>query len=304
MARWYGLGGSWISDGLPHYIALDRKPDAGCEIHDTCCSESGLICQIELVKEPQSDEFATTDAPKKPPITNMSGINVAFCLTKLWHHTRRIVVGNLAFSSVNTCVQMDKAGLGYIGVVKNATKYFPMAALQRVILPRKGNFVGMTTKADGTTIASYVWCDRKRRYFVASAGSLADGEPWTRIRRRETGDGSGNRQTNDVFISIPMPVATEMYYSAANKIDMHNKVRAECGIDHRLKTNDWATRVNFGILGMLFTDAYLLYKGCRGVNAKLSPKLFFAQLADCLIDISIPNSQGKLTRGQKRSRRI
>ena len=55
-----------------------------------------------------------------------------------------------------------------------------------------------------------------------------------------------------------MSVATEVYYKAANKINMHNKVQVECAIDIRFKNNNWATRVNFWILGMLFTDAYLL----------------------------------------------
>jgi hypothetical protein len=29
---WYRLGGDWFNEGLPHYVAIDRKPEDGCEI--------------------------------------------------------------------------------------------------------------------------------------------------------------------------------------------------------------------------------------------------------------------------------
>ena len=48
MIRWYGMGGSWISEGLPHYSMIDRKPDNGCEIRDSCCAVTGIMCQIQV----------------------------------------------------------------------------------------------------------------------------------------------------------------------------------------------------------------------------------------------------------------
>ena len=94
-----------------------------------------------------------------------------------------------------------------------------------------------------------------------------------------------------------MPVATGMYYNAAHMIDLHNRIRSKCAIDSRFWTRNWSVRVNFGILSMLFTDAYLLYKACRGSKADLSPRLFFSLLSDRLIDLRVENSEGKLTRG-------
>jgi hypothetical protein len=32
MVRWYGQGEFWINHGLPHYVAIDRKPEDGTEI--------------------------------------------------------------------------------------------------------------------------------------------------------------------------------------------------------------------------------------------------------------------------------
>jgi len=35
MCRWYGQGGAWINHGLPMYMAIDRKPENGCERYKT-----------------------------------------------------------------------------------------------------------------------------------------------------------------------------------------------------------------------------------------------------------------------------
>ena len=31
ISRWYGQGGEWINKGLPMYVAIDRKPENGCD---------------------------------------------------------------------------------------------------------------------------------------------------------------------------------------------------------------------------------------------------------------------------------
>ena len=43
MSGWYGLGGDWIDVGLPHYVAVDRKPKNGCEIQDAVCGRSSTV---------------------------------------------------------------------------------------------------------------------------------------------------------------------------------------------------------------------------------------------------------------------
>ena len=53
--RWYGGGGYWINEGLPCYIAIDRKPENGCEIQNSVCGESGVMLQLKLVKNIQEE---------------------------------------------------------------------------------------------------------------------------------------------------------------------------------------------------------------------------------------------------------
>ena len=50
ISRWYGLGGHWINMGLPMYVAIDRKPEDGCEIQNACCGKSGIMMQLKLVR--------------------------------------------------------------------------------------------------------------------------------------------------------------------------------------------------------------------------------------------------------------
>ena len=56
ISRWYGLGGSWINKGLPMCVAIDRKPEDGCEIQDACCAKSNIMMRLKLVKSATEEE--------------------------------------------------------------------------------------------------------------------------------------------------------------------------------------------------------------------------------------------------------
>lgn len=64
MSRWYGLGGVWINIGLPHYIALDRKPENGCEIQDVCDGKTGIMLALKLVKSAQEEASIAAANPE------------------------------------------------------------------------------------------------------------------------------------------------------------------------------------------------------------------------------------------------
>ena len=50
ISRRYGMGGDWINAGLPHYVAIDRKPENGCEIQNVACGDSGVMMSLSIVK--------------------------------------------------------------------------------------------------------------------------------------------------------------------------------------------------------------------------------------------------------------
>ena len=55
MSRWYGLGGFWINVGLPQYVAMDRKPEDGCEIQNAADGSSGVMMRLKLVKTAEEE---------------------------------------------------------------------------------------------------------------------------------------------------------------------------------------------------------------------------------------------------------
>ena len=135
---------------------------------------------------------------------------------------------------------------------------------------------------------------------------MAQGSPQERVRWREVGNededeedededddkiqtiqANSNRKAERFEISIPMPHASEVYFSACGKIDQHNRIRELVGIDKRIRTTNWAMRVNLSILSMIFTDAWLLFKACRGAHCDMNPRQFFEQLANELIDTQV-----------------
>ena len=61
ISRWYGLGGSWCNEGLPHYVAIERKPENGCELKTASCGESGIMIRLEVTKEKELQEEMVFD---------------------------------------------------------------------------------------------------------------------------------------------------------------------------------------------------------------------------------------------------
>jgi len=61
MIKWYGPGGPWISIGLPMYVAIDRKPENGCEIQNAACGRNGVMLRLHLVTT-AADQYANMSA--------------------------------------------------------------------------------------------------------------------------------------------------------------------------------------------------------------------------------------------------
>jgi hypothetical protein len=61
MSKWYGAGGHWINEGLPMYVAIDRKPENGCETQNSVSGRSGVMLRLKLATTAE-DESARTEA--------------------------------------------------------------------------------------------------------------------------------------------------------------------------------------------------------------------------------------------------
>ena len=50
------MGGHWINKGLPMYVAIDCKPENGCEIQDSCDARAQVMLHLKIVKQEHDDE--------------------------------------------------------------------------------------------------------------------------------------------------------------------------------------------------------------------------------------------------------
>ena len=76
---------------------------------------------------------------------------------------------------------------------------------------------------------------------------------------------NNQEKTARVLISINMPLLAKMYYTGNSAVDFHNHVCSQdIQIDKTIKTKRWDIRTNLGLLSMLFTDSWLLYRAACG----------------------------------------
>jgi Transposase IS4 len=64
MVRW----ADWINHGLPIYVAIDKKPENGCEIQNAACAKSGVILRLRLVKAAEEEAFHATESSDGIPL--------------------------------------------------------------------------------------------------------------------------------------------------------------------------------------------------------------------------------------------
>jgi hypothetical protein len=194
------------------------------------------------------------------------------------------------FSSVGAVEELRQMNLRFIWVVKTATKKFPMKFLQRIVLGNRGDRYGVVAKdPDGNVnMLAFVWMDRDRRYFIASASSLAEGAPNVRNRWRQLEDDDKDADPTRVTLTVPQPRASEVYYNVCAKVDHHNRSRqAFLNIEKKLVTTDWSLRVNFSIFSICVVDAWKVYSQLtysEQTGYAEMQKQFYGRLAAELID--------------------
>ena len=213
--RWYGMGGEWINMGLPIYIAIDRKPEKGAEVQNSADGKSGIMMRWKVVKHDEVDDSGQRDM--------LYGTQVLLELVIPWAHTNRLVCGDSYFTSVPGADELYKNGFSYIGVVKSATRHYPIHYLSTQVMFNRGDQIEVIRKKeDGVAdMCAWVWMDRDRRYFLATGSSLGPGVPYVRQRWRQLEDVETNISPELIELTVPQPLACQMYYSSCGIIDRH-----------------------------------------------------------------------------------
>lgn len=285
ISRWYGLGGSWINMGLPQYVAIDRKPENGCEIQNLACGVSGVMLCLKLVKTSLAEEEGREAIEEEDENTEFNhGTKILKMLVQPWIRSDRIVCADSYFASVATAEEMKRLGLRFIGVVKTATRRFPLRWLSTVELVNRGDRKGLVAKdADGNTVMlAFVWMDRDRRYFITNTSSLSEGRPYVRNRWRQVNQ-ERDAEPEMVDLVVPQPQACEIYYTTCATIDQHNRHRQDTlMLEHKIETKNWSARVGTTLFGMMVVDTWLVYKGAT--DTQESQQDFYTLLSEELID--------------------
>ena len=298
ISRWYGKGGHWINRGLPMYVAIDRKPENGCEIQTAACGRSGIVIRLKLVKNSEEEDHQqqVTEESAADEQTLLHGASVMKELVLPWLHTDRIVCGDSYFASVPAAQMLSRNGMRFIGVVKTATRQFPMAYLSRVELQDRGDRKGLVARGDDgqSSLLAFVWMDRQRRYFISTASSLDVGIPYTRLRWRQV-DESPNAEPTRVELTVSQPKAAQIYHDACAMVDRHNRHRQDTlGLEVKLGTHNWGLRVNLSIFGMIVVDTWLAYSQCTGATE--NQKDFYTSLSEELIDNTFDHAHNRRRR--------
>ena len=218
---------------------------------------------------------------------NNHGTNVLKFLVEPWVRMDCCACADSYFASVNAVTVMRMMVLCFIGVVKTATKKFPMSYLSTLELVQRGDYKGFVARGtDGQpTMLSFVWMDQDCHYFIASASSLDSGIPYSRIRWHQVSLELDALPEN-VELTIPQPKVTEVYYQTCDVIDRHNQhCQDNLKTKKKLATKKWDMRVNLTIFSMIVVDTWFVYSQATGSTELQSE--FYVGLAEELIDNNI-----------------
>lgn len=72
ISRWYRMGPNYSSVGLPHQVALDRKPEKGCQIKSACCGANKIMLRLELFTSAGDHKYKlfVAELPHGTPVEN------------------------------------------------------------------------------------------------------------------------------------------------------------------------------------------------------------------------------------------
>lgn len=165
-------------------MAIDRKRENGCEIQNAACARSGILLNLRLVTTAEHRRATHVDESEDLP----DGTYILMELVGPWARTKRIVCADSYFAIVPTAKKLLAMGLRFIGVVKTATRGYPMGVLSVVPLEERGQHASLAhVTADGVTdIMAVLWATERggtslllpRAACLARRASTCNGARW------------------------------------------------------------------------------------------------------------------------------
>jgi hypothetical protein len=259
MSAWRGREEKVHGAGLPHATKIPRKPEPiGTEVK--CCADglSGIMLRLEL----QEGKSRMQDLPLQKELG--AGTAVTLRLTEPWWGSNRDVVGDSWFASVKTVKECAGRGLNFSGVVKTATREFPMKYLKEELEPKaEGSTVQVTHEENGAvTVIAMGWKTKHgNKYLAARRGTTLPADPFVVTRYKV------NRDTGLVEKRQRSTARNQLlanYFDHAAAIDIHNHLRqGGLGLEKSWISQDWVKRILATLLGIIEVDAFLAFSYFR-----------------------------------------
>lgn len=249
MFSWYGKGG-YGNVGMPTVIKIKRKPKGvGCEVKNIADSTSNIMLRMEI------NEGKDLMKEKKWQAELGAGTATLLRLSEPWFYTGRIVVADSWFGSVKASENLLKNGLYFMGMVKTATRNFPIKELISRCPLDRGSYIHAIAKVGEikSDFIAMAWRDKKVHTLVSSCGTTQQGSPAKKNRYDENG--------NRYIKTVNRPQLFETYFDGAPSIDIHNHIRQDgLGLEVAWGTQDWKSRMFACLFGIIETNAYLAFK--------------------------------------------
>ena len=247
-------------------IKIKRKPrPVGNEIKDMSDSRSNIVIKLEMYEG--KEDMALKEYVGKYGATCATTLR----LTENIHGSGRIVIAASWFGSVKTAIALKERGLYSIMLVKTAHKRYPREKMAEHDLSM-GEWVAYTANLDGVDLQACSFQDLKLKQFISTCSTIIAGKP---RKTKHHGD-------------VPRPQVAECYLIYAPSIDIHNHVRTgSLGLEDVLLTLSPHVRQFTGIVGFLFTNAYLAYKYFKQEQSQLEHVNFKLALAERLVKYQV-----------------
>ncbi|KNC85301.1 hypothetical protein SARC_02524 [Sphaeroforma arctica JP610] len=115
-------------------------------------------------------------------------------------------------------------GPHFTGVMKTATKMFPMKVLSREELSGcEGHWSSMvTTDKDDNQYSATVWSNRNRKYFINTYGTTKEGRTISRKRVQNDGNSVISKE-----VRCRQPQLVKQYFSFSDIVGRHNRYRQD-----------------------------------------------------------------------------
>lgn len=296
MSQWKGLESVISDETLIHTTKIARKPKGvGMEMKCSADGATSIMLHLELQEGKKADkkEFETGNNPIP------SHCAVTLRCVKPWFGSNRLVVADAAFSSLRTCTELAKKGLYFTGVIKGATKGFPLQFRKDFedSSPKRADFKVITTSInDGRMereIFAVLYCLKKNtiRNIISSFSNTTPGEPQRVYRsKRVILEEDGFAMTTTEIREIPRPKVMELGMKYFGAINLNDRFRqGYLKIEESWPTKRAWVRSFTTIFGIICTDSYLAYRHDKeneiddSQGKLLTYKEFLGQLAYQLI---------------------